>query len=261
MKILVIGDSCQDIHIYGVSKRLCPDAPVPVLVSLEERVTGGMAANVANNLLALGAECQLITQHSVITKTRFVDKKTNHMFIRVDNEEEIDRFNDWDLLKYDVDAVVISDYNKGFLYESDIEKIASIFSATNIPVFLDTKKKLGSWAKEIDFIKINEYEYEMSEDFLQKNANLFRHKLIITRDNKGAEYLGKNFPVKDVPMKDKSGAGDTFLAGFVFQLLKLSLLHVSEAIEFANKCATQVIQKKGVNVVNLKELNWIFNEN
>ena len=30
MKILVIGDSCTDIFIYGEIDRICPEAPVPV---------------------------------------------------------------------------------------------------------------------------------------------------------------------------------------------------------------------------------------
>jgi len=32
MKILVIGDSCKDVFIYGKANRLCPEAPVPVFI-------------------------------------------------------------------------------------------------------------------------------------------------------------------------------------------------------------------------------------
>ena len=50
MKILVIGDSCQDVFIYGKCERLCPDAPVPVFIPLKTKKIGGMAFNVYENI-------------------------------------------------------------------------------------------------------------------------------------------------------------------------------------------------------------------
>ena len=49
-KILVIGDSCKDIFIYGKANRLCPEAPVPVFIPQRRTETGGMAANVYENI-------------------------------------------------------------------------------------------------------------------------------------------------------------------------------------------------------------------
>ena len=66
MKILVVGDSCTDEYLYGACDRMAPEAPVPVFVLLERVTTGGMAKNVYENVISLGAECDLITNQSQI---------------------------------------------------------------------------------------------------------------------------------------------------------------------------------------------------
>ena len=53
-KVLVIGDSCTDVFIYGKVERLCPEAPVPVLNPTHQTQNGGMAKNVKSNLEVLG---------------------------------------------------------------------------------------------------------------------------------------------------------------------------------------------------------------
>ena len=50
MKILVVGDSCKDVFIYGKVKRLAPEAPVAVLNPIKTRTNDGMARNVSNNI-------------------------------------------------------------------------------------------------------------------------------------------------------------------------------------------------------------------
>ena len=77
-------------------------------------------------------------------------------------------------------------------------------------------------------------------------------KMIITRGPRGAEYKGKIYPVKEVDVRDTSGAGDTFLAGLVFDYLKNK--SIIKAIKFANKCATQVVQKKGTAKIDINEI-------
>ncbi len=86
MKILVIGDSCKDVFIYGKANRLCPEAPVPVFIPQRKTETGGMAANVYENIESLGVEVDLVTNSEVITKTRYVEEKTDHQIIRVDSD-------------------------------------------------------------------------------------------------------------------------------------------------------------------------------
>ena len=84
MKVLVFGESCKDVFHYGDCSRLCPDAPVPVFKLINTVETWGMAKNVERNLLSLGAKVDLITSVNCrkITKTRYMDNRTNHMFLR-----------------------------------------------------------------------------------------------------------------------------------------------------------------------------------
>jgi bifunctional ADP-heptose synthase (sugar kinase/adenylyltransferase) len=126
VKVLVIGDSCLDEYIYCTTDRFCPDAPVPIIKPKSYVSTKGMAGNVADNLTSLGAKVTLITNANRIKKTRYVDERTNHMFVRIDEGED-DIFpvakKTLENIKWDeYDAVVISDYCKGFLTEDYFNK-------------------------------------------------------------------------------------------------------------------------------------------
>ena len=138
MKFLVIGDSCTDIFVYGRCDRMAPAAPVPVFLSGREVRNMGMAGNVYKNIISLEADCDIITNTAELTKTRLVEDKTNHMLLRLDSDEgSVDRITGIEEIKYDdYDAIVISDYDKGFLTEEDIENI----SQRHPLVFLDTKR-------------------------------------------------------------------------------------------------------------------------
>ena len=251
VKILVIGDSCVDEYIYCTTSRFCPDAPVPILKPEAYISTEGMAGNVADNLRALGAEVDLISNANKIKKTRYVDERTNHMFIRIDEgEDDMTPLHYETLLdiKYsDFDAVIISDYDKGFIDRDSIEYISQQHPLT----FLDTKKELGNWAQNITFIKINEVESNASKNFLLNNKS-WGNRVISTLGSKGARYKGELFPVDTVDVRDTSGAGDTFMAGLVYAYTTES--NINDAIKFANKCSTQVVQKKGTAKINIKEL-------
>lgn len=244
MKILVIGDSCKDVHIYGKSERLCPDAPVPIFIPLFTKTNRGMAGNVYNNLKSLGMDCDLITNDREITKTRYVEEKTNYIIIRVDSgEEKIDRVSGLESINYDqYSAVVISDYDKGFLTTEDIELVSRSHNLT----FIDTKKVLSDWTKDINYVKINEVERKRSENYL--NINPLFNKLITTVGSKGCEYQNKKYPVEKVEIKDLSGAGDSFLAALVYEFLRSK--DINQSLVFANACATKVVQQKGVTLIN-----------
>jgi bifunctional ADP-heptose synthase (sugar kinase/adenylyltransferase) len=248
-KVLVIGDSCLDEYIYCTTNRFCPDAPVPILKPESFVSTVGMAGNVTDNLRALDVDVELISNANKIKKTRYVDGRTNHMFFRIDEGEDdvfpIAKKSLEKIIWEDYNAVVISDYCKGFIDEATISYIAEQHPIT----FLDTKKQIDSYAKNITFIKINDVEYRYSADFLDKK---YLEKLIITRGPNGAEYEGKIYPVKKVDVRDTSGAGDTFLAGLVSNYLES--FNTVEAIKFANKCATQVVQKKGTAKIDKNEI-------
>ena len=172
MKILVFGESCQDIFHYGECKRLAPAAPVPVFKSSNLVKNPGMAKNVEKNVLSLNVEVDLVTNNNweKITKTRFVEYNSNHMFLRVDqNDDNYGTLTLEDLTKIDFseyDSVIVSDYNKGFLSEEVLLKISKSHATT----FLDTKKILKDWCKNFTFIKINNKEYEASKEVMSTEA-------------------------------------------------------------------------------------------
>ena len=244
-KILVIGDSCTDMFQYGVCDRMCPEAPVPIFNPTKITTTGGMAINVADNVESLGSNCEIITNDFRPAKTRYVDQVSNQILLRVDVNDKVKRIKQDTLrqIKFtEFDAVIISDYNKGFLLEEDIEFI------THHPlVFMDTKKKLGSWANLVKFIKLNKKEYQESYDYFQKTDH---PGLVMTQGGDGAVLNRQHvFSIEnDHPVRDLSGAGDTFLAALVVEYLKNNC--IEDAIRFANKCAAWVVTQKGVVAVN-----------
>jgi bifunctional ADP-heptose synthase (sugar kinase/adenylyltransferase) len=243
MKILVIGDSCTDIFRYGKVTRIAPEAPVPIIVPELETTNPGMAGNVVANLKALGAEVDFVTNTTEIRKIRYVCSKYNHLLLRVDENDTCEPFNIGSLYLNKYDAIIISDYCKGFLSEEDIKQISQLYQSV---IFLDTKKILGEWAHNIDFIKINYHEYERNKEIL-KNDFILKNKTIVTRGKYGCDYQGKNYPTVDVSVKDVSGAGDTFLAGLVIEYSRSQ--DINKAIQFAQECTTVVIQKSGVSTI------------
>jgi len=244
-RILVVGDSCRDIHVYGSSQRLCPDAPVPVFIPSHEKQNLGMAGNVYQNVTSLGIPAIIKTNKILIEKKRFVHEETNHMFLRVDSgEAKIERIQnlDRDFLS-GFELIIVSDYNKGFLLEEDIKFICDNHNL----VFIDTKKTIGDYCKGCKYIKINKHEYEASKGFIEK-TKWAQEKVIVTLGSGGCRLGKTHFPVGKVEIKDVCGAGDTFLAGLSVDFLKNK--DITCAIQFANECATKVVQTKGVNTIN-----------
>ena len=168
-------------------------------------------------------------------------KRSNHMFMRLDENDtkypkcEIESIN---FSKYY--AVIVSDYDKGFLSEEVMNKISLSHSLT----FLDTKKKFGKWCEDFTFIKINNSEYENNLNFINKKIE---EKLIVTKGPQGCLHRSKFYPVPLVEVKDTSGAGDTFISGLCVEFCRTK--NIEASIKFANACATSVVQKKGVAII------------
>jgi bifunctional ADP-heptose synthase (sugar kinase/adenylyltransferase) len=241
-KVLVIGELCMDVFRYGISYRKSPEGNGPVFIQTNIVSTDGMAGNTANNLVAMGLDVDTYFDKGNITKTRYVNKHTNELYLRVDENDTTNRIDIYDLpdlVKYD--AVVISDYCKGFLKEEDINTIASLHSL----VILDTKKKLGDWCKDITFIKLNRHEFQNNFRAIKENDWLF-DKIICTLDRGGAMYKTQTFKVQSIDNADVSGAGDTFVAGFVARYLDSN--NIEESIDWANYCAGEVVKEKGVTI-------------
>ena len=249
MNFLVIGEKCKDIFVYGEVSRLSPEAPVPIFKPLRSVENEGMANNVYNNLFSLIEKKATVIGHfssGDIKKTRYVEEKSNHYFIRIDENDRVDPIviNDYliRIIKR-ADCILISDYDKGFIELPDIWKICKEKKEGAV-IFLDSKKELtGGIIDAVDFVKFNEYEYKNN----RFQAEMYKKKIIITLGPKGARYNDQDFPSIKKITNDVSGAGDTFLAALAFYYMERK--DMKYAIEKANKAASEVVSERGVSVI------------
>ena len=242
LKVLLIGDSCTDEYVYGSCERLNPEAPVPILKYSRKEIKKGMAWNVRENIESFGIEVYMITNQETITKTRYIDEKYNQQILRVDNEPDLKPMNS-DLPDEHFDALVISDYDKGFLSNEKVFELVEWFDG---PVFIDSKKT--KLPKESCFVKINDLEFSKLDN---PSDNL-----IITRGSKGAEYQGRLYPGEKVDIFDAVGAGDTFLSALVYFYLKCG--KIEEAIPYANKAAAIAVSNFGTYILTKEDVNEIL---
>ena len=241
LKVLLIGDSCTDEYVYGTCERLNPEAPVPILKFNRKETKKGMAWNVRENLMSFGMEVNIVTNEESITKTRYIDEKHNQQILRVDTEPLLNPM-EGGLPEGKYDALVISDYDKGFL---DLATLCTLVDCFDGPVFIDSKKNILPAQK--CFLKINEIEKRLLTGSYDN--------LIITKGGKGAEYNGKLYPAEPVQVFDAIGAGDTFLAALVYFYLKYGT--IERAIPYANKAAAISVSNFGTYVLSEEDVNEI----
>ncbi len=189
-KVLVIGDVMLDRYMVGGTKRISPEAPVPVVNVAQTEDRAGGAANVAQSIAALGGSAKLLgmtgddeagtmlawqlTQHAVesdmvrlqgvptILKLRVLSH--GQQLIRLDFEEPFHRFDSTELLqKYaesvlDAGVVILSDYNKGTLTEAQL--MIQLARKANVPVLVDPKGNDFSKYRGATLITPNLTEFE-----------------------------------------------------------------------------------------------------
>lgn len=174
VRIAVIGDMMLDEYLIGKVNRISPEAPVPIVNIEEERFVLGGASNVVNNLTSLEAK---VFVYGVIGNDangeKFIkeleDKNVNpagivkdetrptiiksrvlsqgQQLLRLDWEKDTDISEDIQnqLLENfeknieNIDAVLISDYNKGLLTKYLSEKVIEIAKKHNKKVMVDPK--------------------------------------------------------------------------------------------------------------------------
>ena len=172
-RIAVVGDAMLDVYLRGDVDRISPEAPVPVVRVRERKLALGGAANVAQNVAALGARCELVAavgadaagatlrgmldgmgadgrgllevSRPTTTKTRVLAR--SQQVVRFDEEEDADLSgNEVDRLLAlvrdavaDADALVLEDYNKGVLVARVIEESIAAARQRGIPVVVDPK--------------------------------------------------------------------------------------------------------------------------
>jgi D-beta-D-heptose 7-phosphate kinase/D-beta-D-heptose 1-phosphate adenosyltransferase len=240
LNILLLGDQCVDVYQYGVVEKISPEAPVPVFVPKEKISKPGMAANVAQNLKNLGADVFSVFGSPSI-KTRLVDLRYNHQLMRID-EDVISNPIDYDsqILPCDVDGIVISDYNKGAITDSLVERLLRDYDC---PIYVDTKKtNLDIFERCI--VKVNKLEASQ----LDKHYD----NVIITQGGESVIYKEKKYQVKNTNVFDVTGAGDTFLSAFAIRHLQTN--KIDESIKFAIDASAVTVQHFGVYAPTTKEI-------
>jgi len=251
--VLLIGDACEDIYHYGYCDRLSPEAPVPVLKHKYSSSRDGMCLNVRNNLIAFDISVRSLTNKRMIKKQRFVDLKTKQHLLRTDFGEnlQLTPCTELELERVtfdDLDAIVISDYNKGFINKDNVDIILAKARDRNLDVFVDSKKNDLSLFEDC-IIKINQIEHNKVKKFPKK------YQLIVTSGEKGASWNNKTFPTERCDVFDVCGAGDTFMAALVSEYLKTRSFEKS--IKFANKCSRLVVQKFGTYTLTKEDVDGI----
>lgn len=225
---------------------MSPEAPVPVLEYKRVHQIMGMAWNVRENLMSFGIDVYMMTNHDRPTKTRYVDEKSNQQIMRLDENDVVDSFNytseEMPNTK-DYDALVISDYNKGFLSEQKIFELVEWFDG---PIFVDSKK---TNLPRNCYLKLNDIEAsKLHGDY---------PNLIITKGSDGAVYKDKIYPGIKVPVFDVAGAGDTFLATLVYFYLKCGTIEC--AIPYANRAAAIAVSNPGTYILKQEDVNDLCN--
>jgi rfaE bifunctional protein kinase chain/domain len=193
-RIAVVGDAMLDVYLTGDVERVSPEAPVPVVRVRDRRFALGGAANVAQNVAALGAAADLVAtvgtdesarrlrallkqqggdsrglvpvRRPTTTKTRIVARA--QQVVRVDEEID-DDCSPAEIAKLkaavsravkESDALILEDYNKGVLVVEVIEHTIAAARKKGIPVVVDPKYRNFFSYKGATIFKPNRRELE-----------------------------------------------------------------------------------------------------
>lgn len=204
--VLVVGDLMLDQYWHGNSKRISPEAPVPVVHVRRNELRPGGASNVALNIRALGGQVNLLgltgvddnarklrqlleeqgiqchfqqsPEHDTCVKLRVIAQ--HQQMIRLDFEDEFQPVNKAPLLAYykeqlaNTDIVVLSDYNKGTL--SNVEALIKLAREQGKPVIVDPKG--------------NNFDKYQGATLLTPNRSEFETVAGTFTDNEGLEKQG-----------------------------------------------------------------------
>lgn len=301
IKIGVVGDLMLDDYIYGTVERISPEAPVPVVNVKEEKFVLGGAANVVNNLASLGAKTicfgvigndangeRLLgafadkkidvsglirdKERTTIVKRRIIG--SNQQLLRIDWEDitPISTFLEYALLSNieskidELDAVILSDYDKGVLTPMVAKEIVRMCRDRGKIVTVDPKPKnalnyYGATSmtpnrKEAKECLGMERATNMEEVGKELKKKLQLDNLLLTRSEEGMSLFIEdkivNIPTFAKEVYDVTGAGDTVIS--VFTLAAASGVSWHEAAKIANTAAGVVVGKMGTSTVTKDEI-------
>ncbi len=271
-RILLVGESCKDVFVYGDCARLSPEAPVVIHKPTRVETNDGMAANVRANILSLapGTKVDYFHQTREIYKIRHIDDASGQHLLRVDDGDDAFEPDYWtkviDGMAACVEgykAIVISDYGKGLLSTKMMEGLAQIGRELDIPIFADTKAILGDWSKDITYIKINDKEYRAQLAARVSDPWTRCQNLIVTRGKAGSDLYARDGSIvyhSDAVSRgvfSVAGAGDTVLAALVTQYLSNGG-NIKTAMDYANRAAAVAVSKRGVVSVTWQEVEGVL---
>jgi D-beta-D-heptose 7-phosphate kinase/D-beta-D-heptose 1-phosphate adenosyltransferase len=310
VRVLVVGDLMLDEFLWGNVARISPEAPVPVVEVTRETEYAGGAANVARNLTAfacsvavmgvtgqdaaadrlvalLGADrTDTSSVHScsgrpTTIKTRIIAR--HQQVVRVDREKrsqapeqvQAECLAQLRAMLPSLDAVILSDYGKGFLQPEFALEIGRICASAGTIVTVDPNPNNPvNWAN-VTAVKPNRSEafhsagldHRIAEpDALDEVASRLLQRwcarmLLITLGEQGmllADASGDRYhtPAKAREVFDVSGAGDTAIALFTVALAAGATPR--EAAEIANHASGVVVGKLGTATLSPAELMESF---
>ena len=218
LRALIVGDVMLDRYWFGSVDRISPEAPVPVLAVTKKESRAGGAANVANNIAALGAKAQLLSvvgdddtarelealvknfgaevyfnkDHSIRTTEKLRMIAQNQQLLRADFEKKpADKVLAQCLDNYrhklaEADVVILSDYGKGGLeHASEMIKLAK---AANTPVVVDPKGSDFSRYRGASLITPNTKEFTAIVGDVEQDS-MFEEKAFALQDELDLDAL------------------------------------------------------------------------
>ena len=307
VKMAVVGDLMLDDYIIGTVERISPEAPVPVVSVKEERFVLGGAGNVINNLATLGVKtfCYGVigddSEGDRLKKSlkllgvntdgviRSEDRPTivkkrvlggNQQLLRIDWEDpsninEILEDAILDNLKKnieEIDAIILSDYDKGVLTERVAKEIIKLARKYNKIVTVDPKpSNILNYYRASSMTPNRKEAYESAKlprktdiDVVGKTLrdNLQLDNLLLTRSEEGVSIYTEdtvtNIPTFAKEVYDVTGAGDTVIS--VYTLSKAAGASWEEAARIANTAAGVVVGKIGTSTATKEEILDFYND-
>jgi rfaE bifunctional protein kinase chain/domain len=307
MKIAVIGDMMLDDYIIGEVTRISPEAPVPVVNVKEERFVLGGGANVLNNLSTLSCKCYsfgvigngnngqrllnelakenidtvgvvIAEDRPTIVKRRILANHQQLLRLDWEDKKDITPYHEELIMGNlkahieDLDAIILSDYDKGVLTPTLAKKIIELARKHKIIVTVDPKPSnainyIGATSmtpnrKEamecMGLSRIDDTE-KLGEE-LKKKLKL--DNLLLTRSEEGMSiFLDEktiNIPTFAKEVYDVTGAGDTVIS--VFTLAAAAGASWHEAAKIANVAAGVVVGRMGTSTVAKEEILDFYDE-
>jgi D-beta-D-heptose 7-phosphate kinase/D-beta-D-heptose 1-phosphate adenosyltransferase len=250
-RVVVLGDPMLDEYHHGHVDRLSPEAPVPIFVQDSVEVRDGGAANVVKNLA--GLRCDVVTLFPPAPwtiKHRYLVGA--QQLLRIDRDQDhseqlrdYERAIDWSK----TDAVVISDYAKGWCTRSRCQNLITYANSCNVRTIVDPKGE--DWTKYAGATLVcpNDKEmvghYDWPGHLLHKQGA--KGMTLIYPDKTQVHFDARAHQVFDV-----TGAGDTVVAVLAAAIAAGAPL--PQAAELANIGAGVVVGRVGTYALTADEL-------